>query len=169
MKIVENGRILTVGEVRSFLRKEATFILQKDRAKTRRGNRRKLADPEERLREAARRIRVSAETGKRLIYVICSSNRPVKIGVAADAVRRMKELQTGHPEPLRIRFTVEVHAAHALAIEAECHARLVGQRLHGEWFRVSVAKAIETVEQVVYDIERAVERPAAFSTDQLTG
>jgi hypothetical protein len=55
---------------------------------------------------------------------------PVKIGVANDAVKRLRQLQTNQPIVLRIVRLLEGDRAE----EAALHQRFQGQRLKGEWF-----------------------------------
>lgn len=58
---------------------------------------------------------------------------PVKIGVANDAVKRLRQLQTNQPIPLKIIRLLEGDRAE----EAKLHTRFAAQRLNGEWFSYS--------------------------------
>lgn len=71
-----------------------------------------------------------------LVYFIqAAESGRVKIGIAANPVRRLAELQTGSPEPLRILGVIPGGAR----LESQLHARFADDRLHGEWFRPSLA------------------------------
>lgn len=58
---------------------------------------------------------------------------PVKIGVAKDVVKRLRQLQTNQPVPLRIIRVLEGD----VAVERALHARFSALRLKGEWFTFS--------------------------------
>jgi Meiotically up-regulated gene 113 len=65
------------------------------------------------------------------VYLIRSGDTgPVKIGRASDVEVRRKQLQTSHPEPLRVIRAIE--GSHAT--ERWLHDRFAEQRLRGEWF-----------------------------------
>ncbi len=72
-------------------------------------------------------------------YVIQAvSGGPIKIGrTASDPKKRLRELQTGSPEPLRIVHVFD--GDH----ERELHDRLSAYRLHGEWFRPDALPLID--------------------------
>lgn len=55
---------------------------------------------------------------------------PVKIGVAHDVVKRLRQLQTNQPIPLRIVRLLEGGRSE----ESLLHERFAAQRLNGEWF-----------------------------------
>ncbi len=60
---------------------------------------------------------------------------PVKIGVAADIVKRVRQLQTNQPVPLRIIRVVEGDPV----VERELHRRFHSLRVSGEWFNFDPA------------------------------
>ena len=67
----------------------------------------------------------------RTVYFIQQGTRgPIKIGVAVDIAARIKTLQTGCAEPLRVLATVpgSQQAEHAL------HRQFADLRMEGEWF-----------------------------------
>lgn len=64
------------------------------------------------------------------VYFIAAKVGPIKIGMAIDPVRRLKSLQTSHPEPLSILAT----SSGGPEREREYHKQFAGHRLHGEWF-----------------------------------
>lgn len=65
-----------------------------------------------------------------LTYFIQAGDGPVKIGSThGDPNRRLKELQTGSSEPLRLLGTLD-----GAEWERELHERFAEWRLHGEWF-----------------------------------
>lgn len=65
-----------------------------------------------------------------MIYFI-KAKKFVKIGVAADPIVRLKELQTGNPFPLKIAATIPG----CFSTEKELHRVFERFRLEGEWFR----------------------------------
>jgi hypothetical protein len=71
------------------------------------------------------------------VYCIASDDRPlVKIGRTDRSVAgRLRELQTGQPDTLRVLF--EWHVADSAAAEAAMHAALAHRHHRGEWFTAS--------------------------------
>lgn len=56
---------------------------------------------------------------------------PVKLGIAKSPRLRMKTLQTGNAEVLRVIATWRI----PIAAEKEIHAELAAHHIRGEWFR----------------------------------
>jgi len=77
--------------------------------------------------------------GNMYIYVLrkkANSNAPIKIGKAKDPVKRLKGLQTGNPEKLRIIHLVKCRSEmHSRSIEQELHSRLKKYKMTGEWYK----------------------------------
>ena len=85
------------------------------------------------------------------IYII-GELRPkkLKIGRATNVTHRLRTIQTGHPEPLTIHYSFEVgDSFEAKTVEYNCHKKLQKQRYRGEWFNVSLKKAVETVQELI--------------------
>jgi len=80
------------------------------------------------------------------VYVISCRLERVKIGVAADARKRLRELQVGSPLELKLALTrpyAERRDADAVAEElSRCFA---GRRLRGSWYRLTVAEVREAL------------------------
>jgi hypothetical protein len=67
-----------------------------------------------------------------VIYFIQSGKSDlVKIGYAADPQTRLRQLQCGNPEPLRLIATKDGEKD----AEGQWHRRLAHLRVRGEWFR----------------------------------
>jgi predicted GIY-YIG superfamily endonuclease len=80
------------------------------------------------------------------IYVIsCASSdeAPCKIGISDNPEKRVKQLQTGHPKKLKIKYTKELD--NARLYEKRLHKDMSYLRSHGEWFNLSVSEAIEQI------------------------
>jgi hypothetical protein len=143
---------LTHSEVRGILREEASHILRnsrgvdvgfrRSRPRTSRGYAGSAPRPTPQL---------EAVDGRSFVYVIGCDGHPVKVGTARDVVQRVKELQTGFPFDLRIYGTVEIEASAARHLERAAHKALSKHRLRGEWFQVSPATALDTVERIAAD------------------
>lgn len=73
-----------------------------------------------------------------MIYLIrCELTGLVKIGyTAADAVKRMADLQVGSPTPLKLLDALPG----SRVTEKRLHAHFGADRQHGEWFRLTPAK-----------------------------
>jgi|HigsolmetaGSP12D_1036236.scaffolds.fasta_scaffold01876_5 T5orf172 domain. len=86
------------------------------------------------------------------IYVIASREEgPVKIGYSDDPSRRLKQLQTGHPETLRIFYQEEIGYGRRKAslLERIIHKQNVHKRLKGEWYDLTVENAILEVQYAI--------------------
>ena len=71
------------------------------------------------------------------IYVIGNDTNKQKIGFSKDVHKRLKSLQTGNPEPLKIHHFEEVPDTRARILERKLHKELGYIRLNGEWFDMS--------------------------------
>lgn len=81
------------------------------------------------------------------IYVIAAHKEgPVKIGFSADPEERLKQLQTGHPEPLTLYYSLSFEKKQAKLMERIIHKTIKLHRTHGEWFDISVDSAIAEVD-----------------------
>jgi hypothetical protein len=66
-----------------------------------------------------------------MIYVIQrGDNGPIKIGLSENPERRLKQLQTGNGEPLRLIAVIEGNRR----LEQEIHSTLHNHQGIGEWF-----------------------------------
>jgi hypothetical protein len=81
-----------------------------------------------------------AMTGS-FVYVIEGAANHHKIGVSVDPIRRLAELQTGSPMPLRFAY-IGVTPGTGYDIEARAHELLDAHRKEGEWFLVPASIAI---------------------------
>lgn len=68
-----------------------------------------------------------------LYFVQCETTCRIKIGIAVDAQKRLRHLQTGSPTRLRV---VAVIPGGAMG-EVLHHRRFDDDHLHGEWFELS--------------------------------
>lgn len=78
-------------------------------------------------------------TGTCYIYVIAEhgAERPVKIGVAQDPLKRLSSMQSGNHRKLTLRHQVLCdNKDHGVAVEAALHAWFAARRGLGEWFDV---------------------------------
>jgi hypothetical protein len=74
---------------------------------------------------------------------------PVKIGKAAAVKERLLDLQTGHPWPLKVLFSVEVGPDLVSKAETACHRLLKEKKTYGEWFDLDPQHATEAVRRVL--------------------
>lgn len=81
-----------------------------------------------------RREQVRRPVSERFVYFILAANSGlIKIGSAVDPASRLRVLQTGSPEPLRLIRTIPGGAE----LERQLHRDFAADRVHGEWFRPS--------------------------------
>ena len=67
------------------------------------------------------------------LYVISDESQRVKIGVTGDVWKRLRTLQTGHPEKLIVLYVEEID--NPTIIERYLHRHFHEKRLNGEWFK----------------------------------
>lgn len=67
---------------------------------------------------------------QRVYFIQSGDCGPIKIGIAEDAKTRMRQMQTGCPDPLRLLGTLPGGAGR----EAALHRHLSAHRVRGEWF-----------------------------------
>jgi hypothetical protein len=92
------------------------------------------------------------------MYVISARPEgPVKLGISADPDQRVRELQTGHPEPLKVLHREPVDLERVRLFERLLHRDNNHHRLHGEWFNLTVEQATAYVIFTIiqYDLETA--------------
>ncbi|RYD62476.1 MAG: hypothetical protein EOP83_14485 [Verrucomicrobiaceae bacterium] len=81
------------------------------------------------------------------IYVISARPEgPCKIGLSLTPEKRLRQLQTGHPERLHLYHTMEVDTPKVALLEKIIHKTIRYKRTHGEWFDLSVTDAVAEVE-----------------------
>jgi hypothetical protein len=97
----------------------------------------------------ARKEAIKPDVTDRYVYIIGADGHPVKIGIALEPEKRLKEIQTGFPHRLRIYVQVEAFGGLAPRVEREAHRMLTQHRLHGEWFDCSPELAEATVRHVL--------------------
>jgi hypothetical protein len=74
------------------------------------------------------------------------NNGPIKIGFSKNPKRRIKSLQTSHPETLVIHCVVEFETDKAKYLERFIHRDINYKRTKGEWFDMSPEDAKGTLE-----------------------
>ena len=80
----------------------------------------------------------------RAIYILESSAGIVKIGIARNVHNRMRLIKTATPYPIVLAYSGRAMTG-VEAVEKRAHTMLATERMHGEWFRVSSARALEAV------------------------
>ena len=93
----------------------------------------------------------NSDSPKIYVYVIDAGGDAVKIGVAKNVRRRLKELQTGQHRRMEVFYELACTRADAYAIECRAHALLTANLLEGEWFSVSPKDGKRAVEQALAD------------------
>ncbi len=83
------------------------------------------------------------------IYIISAHDTPVKIGLSKHPNKRLKQLQTGNSEKLKLQYTVEVDDDKAILFEKIIHKTNNHTRISGEWFNMSINEAITELDFAV--------------------
>lgn len=73
---------------------------------------------------------------------------PCKVGITNDPKRRLRELQTGNPDRLRIWLCIRIQSEVIGEVERAIHDDLKPLRLTGEWFDLTVEEAVVAVRRV---------------------
>ncbi|MCJ2009786.1 GIY-YIG nuclease family protein [Methylobacterium sp. J-092] len=84
--------------------------------------------------------------GPCFVYVMGSVGGPVKIGIAGDPAKRLRQVQHASPTAVLI-FHLRRFASREIAaqVEARAHAVLSDLRLRGEWFSSSPDEATAAI------------------------
>ena len=92
-----------------------------------------------------RRCRDHRRVARGFVYLIQAvDGGPIKIGFAADPAARLRELQVGHPERLRVLVTL----ADDGGLERQLHRRFARLRLRGELFIRELADELELIRTI---------------------
>ena len=96
--------------------------------------------------EVVRAVLPETVARRQYVYVITNDeNNFVKIGVAKNVSRRLKQLQTGSWTNLSVRYKSMV-CSNAFSIEHAVHAKISEDRVMGEWYDIDVEEAIKLIE-----------------------
>ena len=88
------------------------------------------------------------------IYIIGSEHFPYKIGFSKTPEKRVKSLQTGHPNKLSLLYTKKVSEQNIKKIEKQIHKAISYKRTKGEWFNIILEDAISEVNYAVIRYEK---------------
>lgn len=72
------------------------------------------------------------------LYIIGSDYPPYKVGISKHPHKRLKALQTGHPDRLQIHYMVEAEHSQPRLLETAVHRNIRQYNTTGEWFDVSL-------------------------------
>lgn len=86
------------------------------------------------------------------VYLLGWVDGPIKVGLATSVDGRLGELQTACPYELVVHAAWPLPWARAVEIDAQRQLTVMGKKLSGEWFQVSVETAIEVVCQSIADV-----------------
>jgi len=93
-------------------------------------------------RYGPRRNREHLSNQEHTVYAI-SDGRYVKIGVSRDPYSRIREMQTGHPNQLTLRWSTKTDCRRAAySLERRLHNRLRRHKVRGEWFEMEVLEVL---------------------------
>lgn len=87
---------------------------------------------------------------RQYVYVIENTNNgAVKIGVAHDPEARLKQLQTGSVDELRIAYTSYL-CSNAFQVESFMHQHFADSHIRGEWYQADVGEVVDVLEKQTY-------------------
>ena len=88
---------------------------------------------------------------KSYVYAIQDEHRFVKIGKANNVNDRLRDLQVGNPEELRLVGIIECqNESHAIRLEKFLHTEYANYRYRGEWFHAS-KNLLEEFDKISHD------------------
>ena len=103
--------------------------------------------------EIARSVLPETIAKRQFVYIISNDeNSFVKIGVAKDVEKRLKQLQTGSWSTLSVRYKSMV-CSNAFSIEKAVHSKVSADRVRGEWYDIAVDEAIRLIEEENVSLE----------------
>ena len=71
------------------------------------------------------------------VYVIGPDDGPIKIGFTNNLKTRLRTIQTGNPERIKIHYSIEFKTEKDMrAAEKKIHRTLAHKRKKGEWFDI---------------------------------
>lgn len=80
------------------------------------------------------------------IYIIGSNEAsaigPYKIGFSKNPETRLRSLQTGNSDKLKVLYTENIDKTRVRFIESQIHTNLKHRQIKGEWFNISLESAI---------------------------
>jgi len=76
----------------------------------------------------------------RYVYLIRGNDDDYKIGIAKNPNQRIKQLQTGNSDELKLIETYQ--SENAFKIETALHNRYAHLHSHGEWFKLSLTEEL---------------------------
>lgn len=82
------------------------------------------------------------------LYIIGSDDGPFKIGISQTPEKRLKQLQTGNSNILKIQYQEEISFDNPFEFEKILHFNLKFKKLKGEWFN-------ETLNNILLEIDYA--------------
>lgn len=87
------------------------------------------------------------------IYII-QAGKWCKIGISEDPFKRLSSISTSCPIPPRVGFTSEFYPPKtARLIERELHTELFDLQSNGEWFEISIGRAIEECKKLIKEYQ----------------
>ena len=75
-----------------------------------------------------------------MIYFISDEKGSIKIGVASDIEKRLSSLQTGNPNPLKVKRLIRIKGVNDYEAERALHDHFKEYQLTGEWFKEDAVK-----------------------------
>ncbi len=86
------------------------------------------------------------------VYLIqsgTSRKAPVKIGMSDDPEKRIKQLQTGNPETLRLIMSIRCNSReHAYKLESTLHLMMAKKSIINEWFFLDEKSVLSTLSRI---------------------
>lgn len=97
------------------------------------------------------------------IYVIAVlEDGPVKIGFSKSPDKRLRQLQTGQADVLRLFHSEPIELDKVHLMEQVVHRENRHRKIKGEWFNMSVEDAILEVRHAMIRFEEEVETRSQF-------
>ncbi len=101
------------------------------------------------------------------VYIMTSGKSRFKVGISKHPTKRVKQLQTGNPDPIKLLWVSEMkEGIKASSAESTIHSVLKEMGLHatGEWFNMSDDQVVE----LASTMKRCLEEEAVAAPPQST-
>ena len=102
------------------------------------------------MKWAFKAARVNKRDGEFLLVYVIEAGDYVKVGIAADLKTRLAVCQTHCPLSCRVVFCSEkILRPRARELEILCQEHLIGNHVHGEWFREKSETAVDFLKSLL--------------------
>lgn len=101
------------------------------------------------------------------VYAMMDIEGDVKIGYSATPYKRAEYIQWKTKRIIVVTIPVDCGDSVAHRIENICHCLFNKQAIGGEWFKITIQEAVDTIKQVIIDIDGAPETNSLITLEHM--